>query len=181
MSESLVPESVPHAERDEDMESPSVALLQHVLLHHADAAAHRARQKMGGVLSGETLAVFLNDPECLRYPTEIVFDDTDLEPHQFAQPFLVEEEGSRRCILRVRPRYAACPEVLPYFVAYMAAVINYGDAAWADLCEIYGATLLGLDQETFYRRLCHCVDHGMPPDTEGAGSGGCCCGGGRCG
>jgi len=43
-------------------------------------------------------------------------------------------------------------------VAYMAAVINYGDAATSELAERYGSLLTGLSQEDFYLKISALAD-----------------------
>lgn len=128
--------------------------IEHHLTDHARVAAQRAKAKLGGPVNRDTLGRFLCDPDCVRYPVEIVFDASPLEDHQFAEPAIVVENGKRRCRLHVHPRFASREEALPHFVSYMAAVINYGAVATPELCESYGAALMGEDRETFYRKVC---------------------------
>ena len=40
----------------------------------------------------------------------------------------------------------------------MAAASNYGAAASAELCETYGATLLGMETVDFYTEVCRIAD-----------------------
>lgn len=94
--------------------------------------------RLGGPLTAENLEGYLLDNTCVRYRTEIVFDVGPLEPHQFAQPIIGGPEHLRTCTFHVHPRYESLPERLPYFIAYFAAVINYGIAAGPELCEIHG-------------------------------------------
>lgn len=129
-----------------------------MLVEHARLHAERVAARLGGPLSAENLAQFLTDSNCLRWCTEIVFDATPLEPHQFAQPIIGGPEHLRTCTLYVHPRFAQHPAALPFFVAYFAAVINYGIAAGPDLCEAHGAALLGMKEDAFYAALCAAVD-----------------------
>jgi hypothetical protein len=135
-------------------ENASFDEVQALLDRHADAVAARAVAKLGGPLTPENLEQFLGDQDCLRCPTRIAYSSEGLEPHQFAEPIMSAENGVRHCALHVHPRYADQAEALPYFVAYMAAAINYGGAASAELCERYGAALLGLTVDVFYERVC---------------------------
>lgn len=133
--------------------------LRVTLLRHAQEAAARAIAKLGGPLSAHNLGGFLADSDCAKHPIEIVYDAAPLEPHQFAQPVV---EGGR-CALYVHPHYAGRPECLPVIVAYMAGAINYGSAVTLDLCEEYGAALMGTDRETFYGAVCGVADE-LPLD-----------------
>jgi len=110
-----------------------------VLCEHARFAAQRALDRLGAPLSPANLNLFLADARCLRYPTRIIYDRTGLEPQQVAQPFYR-------------------PEIIYLVVAYMAAVINYGDAATPELAEMLGSLLTGIEQEEFYEKMCAIAD-----------------------
>jgi len=124
------------------------------LFEHARFAAERARARLGSPLNQANLQAFLIDPQCLRYATRLAFDRTGLEPHQFAQPELQGNE----CCLHVDPLLKDKPDMLYLAVAYMAAVINYGDAATPDLAELHGSLLTGLSQEEFYLKVSAIAD-----------------------
>ena len=126
------------------------------LRNHADVRARGTLESLGGVLTQDSLPTFLQT--CLRVPTEIRFDDTVLSEHQFAEPIFTEEGGSRVCVLHVRPIYENRPETLPAIAAYMAAAINYGTSASPELCESYGAVLMGLSTDEFYAEICRIAD-----------------------
>ncbi len=128
------------------------------LSRHAVEAAQRARTALGGKLDAANLDAFLSNRTCLRLPTELRFDGIGLDPHQFAAPAFLTENGERRCILHIRPQYENLPDARAYIVAYMAAAINYGAAASAELCETYGATLLDIGVEDFYAEVCRIAD-----------------------
>ena len=124
------------------------------LFEHARFAAERARTRLGGPLNEMNLSVFLIDPQCLRYVTRLAFDRIGLAPNQFAQP---ELQGNV-CCLHVDPLLKDKPDMLYLAVAYMAAVINYGDAATSELAERYGSLLTGLSQEDFYLKISALAD-----------------------
>ena len=128
------------------------------LSRHAAEAAQRARAALGGNLDAANLDAFLSARTGLRLPTELSFDGLGLDPHQFATPAFVTENGERRCILHIRPQYEDLPDTHAYIVAYMASAINYGAAASAELCETYGATLLGMETVDFYTEVCRIAD-----------------------
>ncbi len=133
------------------------ALGQNSLREHLVAQAMVAHSRYGP-LSGESLEAFLRDPECLRYPTRLVFEFGEMAFHQFAQPAVDWERSEGAAvdgrILYVRPLLRERPDLLPLAVAYMIPVINYGEVAADGHCLAYGATLLGLLEEEYYQKLC---------------------------
>jgi hypothetical protein len=128
------------------------------LFEHARYAAARACARLGAPLSAQNLQEFLSDEECLRYPTRLVFDRAHLESRQFAQPVFSSSKEGLLCDLHIDPKLQNRPDVLYLAVAYMAAVINYGEAATPDLAEMMGALLAGMDQEQFYEKICEIAD-----------------------
>ncbi len=128
------------------------------LSNHAAEAAQRAREALGANLDAANLDAFLSDRACLRLPTELRFDGLGLDPHQFAHPAFLTENGERRCVLHIRPEYENLPDTHACIVAYMAAAINYGGAASPELCEAYGAALMGMDTVDFYAEVCRIAD-----------------------
>lgn len=136
----------------------SVEALEASLMNHAQEACARARTRLGASLSYANLEQFLSDEACVRFPTTIRFTTKELSPHQFAEPVIVDDGPAKRCVLHIHPRYEGQHDAIPYFVAYMAPVINYGQIVPPELCEAYGAQLLGLEQETYYERLCAFFD-----------------------
>lgn len=132
--------------------------LEASLKSHALRTADRARAKLGGPLNESNLSQFLQDEDCLRYPTELRFDDLNLESHQFAEPAFEVVNEERRCVLHIRAKYERQPRTHPYIVAYHAAAINYAQAASSSLCEIYGAALLDMSVDDFYAAVCQVAD-----------------------
>lgn len=132
------------------------------LRDHLAAQAVVAHHKYSP-LGFEKLEAFLNDPECVRYPTRLVYEFGDMAPHQFAQPDIdwrsSESSGPGR-VLYLRPILAqpANREMILHAVAYMVPVINYGEVVTDALCLHYGATLLGLMEDEFYERICAVAD-----------------------
>ncbi len=108
-----------------------------------------------GPVTADKLEALLNDPDCARYPTRLVFEFGEMALHQFAQPDLDwrdPEQNGR--VLYLRPVLRDRPDLTVLAVAYMLPVINYGDIVTDGHCLLYGATLLGLLESEFYERLC---------------------------
>ncbi len=143
---------------NEHEELPSAEEMGKLLWAHADATVERVLERLGAPLSSNNLTQFMEDEACLRYPTGLCFTEDGLDEHQFAQPVFYTEGETQRCMLNIHPRYEGYREALPYLVAYMAAVINYGDAADNDLCEHLGAMLVKQERDVFYQQICALAD-----------------------
>jgi hypothetical protein len=131
---------------------------QNSLRDHLVAQAVLAHQKHGP-LTFEKLDALLRDPACLRYPTRLVFEFGGMALHQFAQPDLDcrnTEQNAR--VLYLRPRLRERPDLVVLAVAYMIPVVNYGEIIGDDHCLLYGATMLGLMEEEYYRQICGLAD-----------------------
>ena len=131
---------------------------QQSLQAHLVAQAIVAHQKHG-LLTADKLDALLHDPDCLRHPVRLVFEFGEMAMHQFAQPDIdwrnTDQDGR---VLYVRPLLRNRPDLLPLAVAYMIPLINYGDIITDQHCLAYGATLLGMMEKEFYRRVCALAD-----------------------
>jgi hypothetical protein len=125
---------------------------------HVKAKAAAARLKYGLSIDAEAIRRMLSDAEVVRYPTTLEFDATPLQPHEFACPQPLGFHAGDGYCLFVHPHFRRQPENLPLLVAYHIPTINYGGIAEAEHAELYGATLLGLEVETYYRALCELAD-----------------------
>lgn len=131
---------------------------QEGLRAHLVQRAVAAHEKYGP-LTVQRLPEFLNDPDCLRYPTRLVYEFGDMALHQFAQPgpdpLQTEPEGR---ILYLRPRLQHRPDLVPLAVAYLVPLINYGEIVNDAHCLLYGATLMGMLEDEFYTAVCAMAD-----------------------
>ena len=127
---------------------------QRSLRDHLVAQAEVARAKHSA-LDAAGLAALLQDPACVRHPVRLVFEFGEMAMHQFGQPDLDwrnrEQDGR---VIYLRPMLRDRPELVVLAVAYLLPVVNYGDVVTDDHCVDYGATLLGLAPDEFYRRVC---------------------------
>ncbi len=131
---------------------------QQSLREHLVAQAIVAHQKHGP-LTADKLDALLQDRDCLRHPVRLVFEFGEMAMHQFAQPDLdwrnTEQDGR---VLYLRPLLKDRSDLLPHAVAYMIPLINYGDIITDEHCLLYGATLLGMMEDEFYRQICELAD-----------------------
>jgi hypothetical protein len=149
-----------------------VAAGRRSLREHLVAQAAVARHKHGP-LTRDTLEAFLDDRDCVRYPTRLVFEFGEMAPHQFAQPDRDprDADGAGR-VLYLRPELRGQPERTVPAVAYMIPVINYGGVVSDDDCVAYGAALLGLEDGEYYRQICALADAlGAEPRVSDLGRG----------
>jgi hypothetical protein len=154
--------SLPASTSTPDLRKLSSAELEKVgqksLRDHLAAQAIVAHQKHGP-LTADKLDALLQDPECLRHPVRLVYEFGEMALHQFAQPDMDwRNTGQDGRVLYLRPMLRNRPDLLPLAVAYMIPVLNYGDIIADEHCLLYGATLLGLMEEEFYRQLCALSD-----------------------
>ncbi len=125
---------------------------------HLVEKATAARLKYGLYIDAETILRMLDDREVVRYPTTVIFDASPLQPHEFAYPQTLGFHASDGYALCIHPHFEPQREIWPLLIAYHLPVINYGAVVEAGHAELYGATLLGLELDTYYQALCELAD-----------------------
>ncbi len=142
----------PLREPDPSAQEGSDALRSHVLL-----AAGRARAALGPV-SDDRLGEVLQDIRLTRYPVQLVSDADTLRVGELAFVEPVGDDPADGWILRVHPGLQRWPGATTEAAVYQLVVVIYGELAEADHAEAFGATLLGLERDDYYRRLCSYAD-----------------------
>ena len=125
--------------------------------HIADKAAE-ARAAHGPDFDPVTLAAFLDDRRFVRYPVRIAYDASRLQPGEFAHTEPIDDTPANGFVLWMHPSFEGDAERLPLLVAYHLVTVNYGDIATHEEAELFGSTLLGLEVEDYYERLCAAAD-----------------------
>ena len=125
---------------------------------HIVEKATAARLKYGLYVDADAILKMLDDREVTRYPTGLRFDAGFLEPGEFAQALPLGDHPQDGFCIYVHPCFEAQKEIWPLLIAYHLVRVNYGEVAGADEAELYGATLLGLEVETYYQALCELAD-----------------------
>ena len=141
---------------------------QRSLVDHVVSQAEVARARHGPFM-GAQLEELLHDPACVRYPTRLVFEFGEMAMHQFGQPdtdWRNSEKDGR--VLYLRPMLRDEPELVLLAVAYFIPLINYGEIVTDELCVRYGAALLGMMPEDYYRRICDLAEK-VGAETRNAG------------
>lgn len=132
------------------------------LRDHLVARATAGRGRHGPFPDLASLEPLLADRDCVRFPTRVVFDEAAVPPGLFA--VVERDEGDEGPAFRVvvAASLAAHAADVPLMVAYHLPSVNYGRMPTADDAEVFGATLLGMDQEDYYHRLCALADARAP-------------------
>ena len=128
------------------------------LTAHVEAKGEEIRAKYGPHMGWSQLQQLLEDRTFVRYPCTLVFDARPLREGEFAHPVArgeCPEDGFTIC---VHPYFAAQPERVPCLVLYQLVLVNYGEFASADDAETFGATVLGLAKDEYYRIVCGMAD-----------------------
>ncbi len=140
--------------------------------------------KYGGADMGwEGLQRLLADRALVRYPCEIAFEETPLQPGEFAVPVPQGARPEEGFTMFVHPMFRERVAHLPHVVLYHLVVVNYGEFASAHDAETFGAAALGLTCDEYYEVLCGLADElgaaspacGLP--AAPAATSGCGCGG----
>ena len=137
---------------------------------HAAARGSEIYKKYGPQIEWHELLHILEDRTCCRYPCEVIFDSSQLEPGEFAQPVRKGECSEDGFTIHVHPHFMAQLERIPYLVLFQLAVVNYGEFATPEDAEIFGANALGMPRDLYYEVLCAMAD-----EIGGCGEPGCDC------
>lgn len=130
-----------------------VALSDHVL-----ERARKARERYGPFIDDAKIMRILDDREIVRYPVGVRFDSTPLQSGEFAYAMPLGEHPRDGFCLFIHSSFVEQRDLWPALIAYHIPPINYGDIADAEDCELFGATLLGLDVNAYYMLLCEVAD-----------------------
>jgi len=128
------------------------------LREHLLRTARLGRQRHAPFRSLEGMQALLADRDVVRYPVHVVYDDSVLQDGEFAwatQQGTHPTEGFR---LALHSFFEGHATAIPLLIAYHIPSINYGPVATSADAEAFGAELLGLDADAYYKRLCSLTD-----------------------
>ena len=128
------------------------------LTAHVAAKGYEIREKYGPHIGWKELQRILSDRSCVRYPCDVVFDAAPLQPGEFACPIAKGERPDEGFTLFVHPLFMTQLDRVPHLVLYQLVLVNYGDFASAEDAEIFGASVLGLTNEEYYKGICELAD-----------------------
>lgn len=125
---------------------------------HVVEKAQLARARYGPDFDEAALLRLFEDRDLVRYPTELVVDSGPLQEGEFAIALAVEGDGPRSYRIYVHPHFAQRPEDWPALVGYHLPTVNYADLVTHEEAELFGATMLGMEVEAYYERVCGLAD-----------------------
>src|ERR1035437_6927593 len=147
------------------------------LTAHVEAKGIEIFVKYGPQFVWAELQRLLLDRVYVRYPCDIVFDDEQLLPGEFAHPVQRGEHPEDGFTMFVHPLFMTQLDRVPYLVLYQLVALNYGVFASSAHAETFGAAALGLTRDEYYATLCEWSDQLGGGDAEPAHTGGGCGGG----
>ena len=125
---------------------------------HVIERALTGRKRYGPKIDEGALLRLLQDPEIVRFPTHIVYDDELLLDGEFAWAKALGERPSEGYQIVVASMFKDRPDDLVAIVAYHLVRVNYLDVATHVEAELFGAALLGIEVDEYYERLCKLAD-----------------------
>lgn len=128
------------------------------LAAHVEAKGAEIFAKYGPEIGWTELQQILQDNACVRYPVEILFEGTALEPGEMAHPVPNGNVPGDGFKLYVNPLLLTDLSRVPAVAFYQLVLVNYGEFASSDDAEAFGAAALGLAREAYYTLLCGIAD-----------------------
>jgi len=125
---------------------------------HVAAKGAEIFEKYGPRISWQELQQILKDKNCVRYPCEIVFDSSGLQPGELAHPTPKGDQPGDGFTMFVHPLFMAQLAQVPHVALYQLVLVNYGPFASGDDAETFGAAAMGLSKDEYYRSLCELAD-----------------------
>ena len=125
---------------------------------HVVERALEARAKYGPRLDAAGMHALVADPNVVRFKTRIVFDAAPLRAGEFGWARPVGDHPQAGFELVLHPDLEGRPEDWCLCAAYHLVTINYLDVATSVEAEAFGASLLGMERDAYYERLCAIAD-----------------------
>ncbi len=137
---------------------PTEAEAKQSLQDHVGQKAYDAREAYSHHIDASSILDLLTDSRFVRYPVAIKFNADYLQQGEFAYMDPNGGHPEEGFTLYIHPFFEQQLDALPLLIAYHLVCVNYGDIATSAEAEIFGATLLGMETETYYQKLCQLAD-----------------------
>ncbi|MEA3290898.1 MAG: hypothetical protein U9Q71_01080 [Pseudomonadota bacterium] len=125
---------------------------------HAAEKAEDIRARYGPNIDYPILLRILDDRKSIRFPVEIRFVSDGIEPGLFGKTEPVSDNPSDGYVISLHEHFRDRPDVLPALILYQLVLVNYGDLATALDAELFGAGVLGMDQDEYYALISDLTD-----------------------
>lgn len=140
------------------MTRPTGEEAQQSLRDHVVLKAIEARFARGGLIDRPEMLRLLEDRSVVRYPLGVRFDAEPLRPGEFACLQALGPNPRDGFALFIHPMFEGMDDLVPLLIAYFIPSVNYGEVVSHTEAELFGASLLGLDVQEYYRILCSAAD-----------------------
>jgi hypothetical protein len=128
------------------------------LTDHAAGKGVEIHLKHGPIIGWSQLLHILEDPSCVRYPCQIIFDQRELLSGELAHVVPKGDRPEDGFTVYVHPKMLTQLDKAPLVVLYQLVVVNYGPFASSADAEVFGAGALGMTTDDYYRALCRLAD-----------------------
>jgi hypothetical protein len=128
------------------------------LAAHVAVKGEEIHAKYGPHIGWKELLLILEDRTCVRYPCEILFDAAKLYEGEMAHAVAKGEHPEEGFAIHVHPLFMTDLSRVPYVVLYQLVIVNYGEFASADDAEAFGAAVLGISRDEYYKVMCELAD-----------------------
>ena len=125
---------------------------------HVSAKGEEVFQKYGPQIGWKALQQILKDDDCVRYPCEVVFESSELQPGELAHPVPKGDRPEDGFNIYVHPIFMTQLAHVPAIILYQLVLVNYGEFASSNDAEAFGAAALGLEKDDYYDLLCSLAD-----------------------
>ena len=121
---------------------------------HAACKGAEIYAKYGPEIGWGQLLRILNDRTLVRYPCEIIFDESALIADECAHAQAKTEDPKDGFTIYIHPAFVSTPPYAVMLVLYQLVVVNYGPFASADDAEAFGAAALNVSKDDYYEQMC---------------------------
>lgn len=125
---------------------------------HAASKGAEIYAKYGPEIGWGQLLCILSDRTLVRYPCEIVFDESGLVIGECAHAQSRTEDPKEGFTIYIHPSFASRPPDAVMLALYQLVVVNYGPFASADDAEAFGAAALNISRDDYYEQICRSAD-----------------------
>ncbi|MET0081309.1 MAG: hypothetical protein ABW119_22880 [Candidatus Thiodiazotropha lotti] len=125
---------------------------------HAREKAEEIRRRYNRVIDYQAVLEMIEDRKSVRYPVKLRFVSEGIEPGMFARTEPNSENPDDGYTIILHNCFEHRYDDLPMLILYQLVLVNYGDLATANDAEIFGATILGMDRDTYYQQIAALVD-----------------------
>lgn len=125
---------------------------------HLVDKAKLARERYGPELDLPAFQRMLDDRDVVRHPTTIRFDSSRLYDGEFGMALPVAESSPRSYELILHEQFEGRGADCVMLAAYHIPTINYLDIVTHEEAELFGSTLVGMENEAYYDRVCSLAD-----------------------